>query len=85
MAPGAGTLDTTFDLVGGADGTFWLAARTTEGELLQRTSGVGVIEDDIFRATSNTTWVSIAVSGSSPLMLRGSGLTFTNNVLTCAP
>jgi hypothetical protein len=82
---GAGTFDTTLDLVG--DGhLFWLAARTTDGELLQRTYGPAYSTiDDAFRPATTTAWVSLAVTEGSPLLLRGGGTGFTHNVLACAP
>ena len=76
----AGAFLRTIDIE--ADGAhFWVAARTTEGELLLRLDTA--VRDHIFRTDGVSSWVSIAALSGAPLMARGGGTGASHRALGC--
>jgi hypothetical protein len=80
---GAGTFNSTLDL-SGTEASYWLVARTTDGELVQRV-GLTVYEE-VFRSASTTSWMSVETNSVDwPVIARGGGAGYNHNFLGCAP
>lgn len=78
---GAGTFNSTLDIE--AAGTlFWLAARTSDGEMVQRIDSVA--RETIFRVSAATSWITVTpTSTGMPMILRGVGSGYNHNMLGC--
>jgi hypothetical protein len=79
----ATTFNSTLDIA--ASGSyFWLVARTSDGELVQRLTTFA--REAIFRSSAVTAWISVApTSTGTPMIARGAGTGYNHNFLGCAP
>ena len=78
---GASTFNSTLDLEGSGN-AFWLVARTSDGELVQRLTTT--VSEEIFRASAVTAWITVAsASTGSPMISRGSGTGYNHNQIGC--
>jgi len=78
---GAGTFNSTLDIEA-TGGLFWLVARTSDGELVQRIDSA--VRETVFRTAAATSWITVTPTSTGlPMILRGVGSGYNHNLLGC--